>query len=160
MQLLRDGTYSSTLPADTTYSSGEHIICVSGSTPVTVGGFVGKGVAGTFTLGGNIRAGGICAFLQCDNCQVELASIKPLMDALLNHGCGTCGSVPIHEVDQGSNDPAPGILTFNYVDKPVCTGQCIGGDGTAHNNPKRGENLVRSAKFVGIEAKGGVDAAD
>jgi len=37
--------------------------------------------------------------------------IKELADALLKHGCTTCGSVPVHFVDEGSNDPGQGILT-------------------------------------------------
>lgn len=40
--------------------------------------------------------------------------------------CGTCGSVPIHFVDQaGNNDARPGILTFNYVKHATCVGNCI-----------------------------------
>ncbi len=31
----------------------------------------------------------------------------------------------MHFVDDGSNDPAPGILTFNYVAAPACDRNCI-----------------------------------
>ena len=52
------------------------------------------------------------------------------MDAVLEHGCHTCGSVPIHFVDEGSNNPDDGILTFNYVGNPDCVGECISDNGT------------------------------
>ncbi len=64
------------------------------------------------------------------------------MDAVLEHGCHTCGSVPIHFVDEGSNDPDEGILTFNYVGNPDCVGQCISDDGTTSQ-----ERLRYSAKL-------------
>ena len=75
---------------------------------------------------------------------ITLEAIRPMADALLEHGCGTCGSVPIHLVDQGNNDPGPGILTFNYVKDPYCTGDCLGADGGA-SDPNQGK--VNSAKF-------------
>ena len=56
---------------------------------------------------------------------LTLGKIRPLADALLKHGCATCGSVPIHFVDEGSNDPSEGILTFNYVGNPYCIETCI-----------------------------------
>ena len=31
----------------------------------------------------------------------------------------------MHFVDQGSNDPGDGILTFNFVRHPYCTGNCL-----------------------------------
>ena len=71
---------------------------------------------------------------------MSLEQIRPLTDAVLEHGCSTCGSVPIHFVDQGSNDPGAGILTFNYVENPFCNGGCISDTGS-------GSKFRRSAKF-------------
>lgn len=95
---------------------------------------------------------------------MTLGEIQPLADAVLEHGCSTCGSgewfwdislpchlglvglivdvmvVPIHFVDQGSNDPSQGILTFNYVENPFCDGECISDTGAS-------SKLKRSAKF-------------
>ena len=96
-------------------------------------------------------------FPQCDNCALTLGDIRPLMDALLEHGCGTCGSVPVEFVTKGNNDPSPGILTANYVSSPSCIDNCIGSNGNMSNptagggdaataTAKRG--LVRSAKFI------------
>lgn len=62
---------------------------------------------------------------------MTLGQIRPLADKVIEHGCKTRGNVPIHEVDEGSNDPKDGILTFNYVKTPFCDGQCISGQGNA-----------------------------
>lgn len=72
---------------------------------------------------------------------LSLGDIRPLVDAILVHGCGTCGSVPIHYVDQKSNDPKDGILTFNYVKNPDCVGECISGNGTSSSKLKRSAKL-------------------
>ena len=82
------------------------------------------GIDGSFSLTGKVGTGGICLFPQFGG-SLTLGQIRPLVDAILDHGCGTCGSVPIHFVDQGSNDPSDGILTFNYVAKPYCDEGCI-----------------------------------
>jgi hypothetical protein len=68
---------------------------------------------------------GICVFPQNLQVPLTLGKIKPLADALLKHGCNTCGSVPVHFVDEDSNDPSEGILTFNYVGSPYCVETCI-----------------------------------
>lgn len=58
-----------------------------------------------------------------------------LSEALINHKCQKCRSVPVHFVDQGSNDPKPGILTYNYVVNAACTGECILVDHSTPPNP-------------------------
>ena len=127
-QVLHDAVWASPKPNSTLYPSGSHIICVSVAQSITLSGAAGyQGTAtGTFALSGEIGLGGICLFPQGAN--LTLGVIRPLVDAVLEHGCHTCGSVPIHFVDEGSNDPKDGILTFNYVKNPDCVGQCITGD--------------------------------
>ena len=76
---------------------------------------------------------------------MTLGQIRKMADKLLEHGCGTCGSVPVHLVDQGSNDPGAGILTFNYVKNPYCVDNCISAMGAQNNTltagiSKRGLN--------------------
>lgn len=66
---------------------------------------------------------GICAFLQ--GTALTLNKIVPLAYALIDHGCHTCGSAPVHYLDQDSNDPKGGIITFNYVANAYCAGNCI-----------------------------------
>ena len=126
--MLHDAVWASPKPNSTLYPSGSHIICVSVAQSITLSAAAGyKGFAtGTFALSGEIGLGGVCLFPQGAN--LTLGSIRPLVDAVLEHGCHTCGSVPIHFVDEGSNDPKDGILTFNYVKNPDCVGQCITGD--------------------------------
>lgn len=70
---------------------------------------------------------------------IDLGTIKALADSLLEHGCTTCGSVPVHFVDQGSNDPGQGILTFNYVGNPDCVGNCI----SDVNQPAASKKMLR-----------------
>lgn len=65
---------------------------------------------------------------------LTLSTIRPLLDALLEHGCSTCGSVPIHYVDEGNNDPSDGILTFNYVASPYCIDNCISAVGGSESD--------------------------
>lgn len=97
--------------------------------------------------------GGICVFLQnmADGARLDLGTIRPLTDSLLEHGCSVCGSVPIHEVDQQSNDPSDGILTFNYVANPFCDGGCMSASGGA---PATGsKSRVRRAETLAKEFK-------
>lgn len=75
------------------------------------------------SLSGSIPEGGICLFPR--KASLALGQIRPLTNAILEHGCSTCGSVPIHFVDKGSNDPSDGILTVNDVKNPFCDGDCI-----------------------------------
>ncbi|KAL9638130.1 MAG: hypothetical protein Q9164_001750 [Protoblastenia rupestris] len=150
-QVLRDAVYQTTKSNETFYESGDHIICISGSQTISLTGGAEAGVqapqgpnaglSGSFTLSGKLNTGGVCLFPQ--GAALTLAQIRPLTDAILEHGCGTCGSVPIHFVDQESNDPKDGILTFNYVKNPSCTGECIGADGKVDKVKVR-----RSARFV------------
>ena len=74
---------------------------------------------------------------------MDLATIRPLTDALLEHGCSTCGSVPLHYVDEKSNDPKDGILTFNYVKNPDCIGTCMSASGSSTNNTKLRREYTR-----------------
>lgn len=165
MQVLRDAVWQSNKVNDTAYNNGEHIICIAGKQSVTLSGSdtynspqtqYGSGsVSGTFSLSGSIATGGICLFAQGLTAPaLNLGDIRPLTDKLLEHGCGTCGSVPVHFVDQGSNDPKDGILTFNYVKNPYCTGKCISAEGTNGNTPTSNASantapasMASSAKF-------------
>jgi hypothetical protein len=66
----------------------------------------------------------MCAFLQDTKSGVVGSQIQALLQELQNHGCKGCGSVPI-DFTSGSNDPANGILTVNYVgDRRGCDGIC------------------------------------
>lgn len=168
MQVLRDAIWQSSKSNDTTYNTGEHIICIAGrqtitltgtgtyNTPETEGGSGALG--GSFSLSGGINTGGICLFAQGLSApNINLGSIRSLIDKLLEHGCGTCGSVPVHFIDQGSNDPKGGILTFNYVHDPFCTGNCISGQGTSGTTTSPQANasssLIPSAKFAALKDK-------
>lgn len=165
MQLLRDAVWRTTLPSNTTYNSGEHIICVAENQPIVLnpsttiaaGPEGGVSPSGSFSLSGSIKTGGICLFAQGNlKTPLTLKIIRPLLDRLLEHGCETCGSIPVHAIDQNSNDPADGILTFNYVEHPYCTERCISDDGgnstnpsaSAGNPPQKKRAIIRSAKFA------------
>ncbi|KAF8588154.1 Kp4-domain-containing protein [Ramaria rubella] len=67
---------------------------------------------------------GICAFLQ-NTGGAPATSIPPLIDALIDHGCKVCGSVPLF-FPQGDNNAADhGILTVNFVSSNGgCEGLC------------------------------------
>ena len=151
-QGLRDALWGSTDDNSTSFSNGDHVICVSESQPISVGitasaqasgtgegGATAGGSLGTsLTLSGTIHEGGICVFPQNmdSGATLDLGTIRGLADALLEHGCSTCGSVPIHYVDDGSNDPNNGILTFNYVSNPYCIESCISASGSDTSNTK------------------------
>ena len=69
--------------------------------------------------------GGICAFLQ-NTGGAPGSSIQPLLQALVDHGCERCGSVPLYYPEGDNNDGDHGILTVDYVshiDFP-CEGPC------------------------------------
>ncbi|KAI0199840.1 hypothetical protein F4808DRAFT_461493 [Astrocystis sublimbata] len=140
IQLLRDAVYAAPAPLSTSYKSGDHVICVSQTQKITIeAGFDFHGLGGSIGLSGSIGEGGICLFPQymADGATLSLEQIRPLVDAILEHKCTTCGSVPIHFIDEGSNDPSDGILTFNYVAAPFCDGNCIsavGGSGSSSSN--------------------------
>lgn len=88
------------------YANGEHIACF-------------QAIAGD----------GICAFPQGmpESTTMKGSAVLPLLQALGEHGCTKCGSVPIHFVDQnGNNDPSDGILTINFVISAGCNGLCEG----------------------------------
>lgn len=151
-QVLRDAVWDSKKDNSTTYSNGDHIICVSQSQSITLGGSDALGITengatgtetGTYSLTGSIGTGGVCLFPQymAAGATLSLEDIKPLLDAILVHDCGTCGSVPIHYVDQASNNPKDGILTFNYVKNPDCVGECISANGTSSSRLKRSTRI-------------------
>ncbi|KAI5921529.1 hypothetical protein F4810DRAFT_677540 [Camillea tinctor] len=128
LQLWHDVLAATDKPDSTTYNSGDHIVCIGTQAKITVGASASAevdGISGEISLSteGSLGTGGVCLFPQ--NASLNLGQIKQLVDALGKHGCATCGSVPIHFVDQGSNDPSHGILTSNYVGNPYCSGNCI-----------------------------------
>lgn len=123
IQLWHDVLAATDKDDSTVYNSGDHIVCIGTSVSISIGASVSAeadGISGDINLSTDIQlgSGGVCLFLQ--GASLTLGQIKPLVDALGQHGCTTCGSVPIHFVDEGSNDPAPGILTSNYVGNPFC----------------------------------------
>ena len=142
MQILRDALYQSKAPDSTPYNGGDHVICVSNTLTINLSlpiidptGLTSGSALGSWHLGGKIKDGGICLFPQgLKNGPLTLGMIRKLVDKLLEHGCETCGSVPIHFVDQGSNDPDDGILTFNYVRHPYCTENCLTDGLVANSN--------------------------
>ena len=88
-------------------------------------------IASFLAISGTIHEGGVCSY----RAFLPLKQIRRLTNAILEHDCG---SVPVHIVDQGSNNPAPGILIFNYVRKPYCGGNCTSSTGTAKSRVRRG----------------------
>ncbi|KAI0007260.1 hypothetical protein F4779DRAFT_592874 [Xylariaceae sp. FL0662B] len=128
LQLWHDVLAATDKDPNTVYNSGDHIVCVGTSVSITIGASAStevNGIEGELSLESeaSIGTGGVCLFPQ--GASLTLGQIKDLVDAIGNHGCKTCGSVPIHFVDQGSNDPSWGILTSNYVGNPYCGGNCI-----------------------------------
>ncbi|KAH6647600.1 hypothetical protein BKA67DRAFT_662374 [Truncatella angustata] len=128
LQLWHDLLKATDKDPNTIYNSGDHIVCVGTQSKVTVGASASaevEGIGGELSLESDISigTGGVCLFPQ--GASLSLAQIRELVDAIGGHGCATCGSVPIHFVDQGSNDPSSGILTSNYVGNPYCGGNCI-----------------------------------
>lgn len=139
-QVLRDAVWDSPKPNSTTYGNGDHVICVSQFQTISLTGGHEQGASGegasdtqtsTMGLSGVIGGGGICLFPQdmANGAVLTLGDVRELSDQVLEHGCGTCGSVPIHYVDWNSNDPRWGILTFNYVGNPYCIGNCLSANG-------------------------------
>lgn len=138
IQILRDAIYATTKPLDTTYTEGQHVVCISSSETITIGSDFSNGIdassasdstGGSYKLDVAIGTGGICAFpnhLKA-GANLTLAEIRPLADQVLEHKCKTCGSAT---VDWG-NSPKDGYLTFDYVDDPFCDGGCISDNGSA-----------------------------
>ncbi|KAF2963426.1 hypothetical protein GQX73_g10151 [Xylaria multiplex] len=134
IQLWHDVLANTDKDPGTVYNSGDHIVCIGTTVPITIGAGVSGGLEGlegelSLETSGHIGTGGVCLFPQ-GGASLTLAQIRDLVDALGDHGCSTCGSVPIHFVDEGSNDPSSGILTSNYVGSPFCGGDCISSVGT------------------------------
>ncbi|QIW99638.1 hypothetical protein AMS68_005156 [Peltaster fructicola] len=132
MQGMRDALKVTNTDPNTMFNAGEHIMCIS----TTIG--IDVGIKGLVTLSAGFPAGGICLFAEKIKQPISLATVRDLVDALLDHHCTTCGNVPIHFVDQHSNDGSSGILKFDYVHDPTCTHQCIGqavGGGSNQNTP-------------------------
>lgn len=142
IQILRDAIYATSKPNTTTYTEGQHIVCVSSSETITIGSDFTKGIdasgasestGGNYKLDVAIGTGGICAFPNYlkPSANLTLAQVRPLADQVLEHKCKTCGSAT---VDWG-NSPEGGYLTFNYVDDPFCDRECISGNaGTVANS--------------------------
>ncbi|KAI1842405.1 hypothetical protein JX265_001749 [Neoarthrinium moseri] len=133
LQLWHDILAATDKDPNTVYNSGDHIVCVGTTVSVTIGASASaevEGIGGEVSLESevSIGTGGVCLFPQ--GASLTLSQIRGLVDALGNHGCATCGSVPIHFVDRGSNDPSSGILTSNYVKNPYCGGNCISSVGS------------------------------
>jgi hypothetical protein len=84
------------------FQNGEHIVCA-------------EAIAGD----------GICAFLQATG-GAPGSSIPGLIQALLDHGCTICGSVPLfYPINEDSDPNDHGILTVNYVESTDgCSGVC------------------------------------
>jgi hypothetical protein len=83
------------------YNNGEQIACIHGSTfyhPTEV-----------------------CAFLQ-NSGGAPGSSIKELLPYLVDHGCSSCGSVPLFFPND--NDVSNGELTVNSVSNGCGTGMC------------------------------------
>lgn len=83
------------------WKAGEHIGCIS------------------FPPG----AGSMCLFMQGNVPALGIPGIviKERLGDLVEHGCTSCGSVPL----SGNNEPDElGILTVNYVAEPQCRGVC------------------------------------
>lgn len=69
-------------------------------------------------------SGGICAFLK-NTGGAPGSSIEPLLQALENHGCSRCGSVPLYYPQGDNNDGDHGVLTVNFVSGlDGCSGLC------------------------------------
>lgn len=122
IQGLRDAMYASRVSENTTYGNGDHIVCVTNTIPVSI--LLGTAYV-SVTLGGGVPAGGVCLFPQQlpSGTAITLRQVRGLVDYLLQHGCKTCGSVPV--TYPGDNRVANGELTFNFVSNPACTGTCI-----------------------------------
>lgn len=127
---LRDGLDRTTLPVSTTYSNGQHIVCVGSDLPISIS-IAPEDSPVSVTLGGGIPIGGICAFLQSlpSGKTLTLGQIKTLTDDIIQHGCKTCGSVPITYPNNQDVDSV-GELTYNFVSegKFICDGTCISGE--------------------------------
>lgn len=95
---LRD--FVSQIDPNRWYANGEHIVCQE-----KVAGF------------------GFCVYLQ-NTGGAPGFSIMPLMDALVQHNCGLCGSVPLFYPQGDNNAEHGGWLTVNYVNRPNCNGIC------------------------------------
>lgn len=106
------------------YQNGEHIVCSQ-------------------DIGGQ----GLCAFLQGTG-GMPGSSIPGLLDALLQHGCTKCGSVPVYLPVNGDNNPNDhGILTVNYVSNPNgCNGLCSIGASKAVEENSTMSNFAKLAQ--------------
>ena len=86
--------------------------------------------------------GGICAFLQGTG-GMPGSSIAGLLDALIQHGCERCGSVPVWLPVNGDNNPNDhGILTVNSV---LHTRGCNGLCGTGGSKSRETGNRTMNA---------------
>lgn len=167
MQGLRDAMYSANISDSTLYKAGDHVICVSQSQKITITPGVTGGVSasmpeggpsanlgGSLSVGlsGSIGNGGICAFPQ--KTDITLKDARTAMDALLKHGCTTCGSEPT----KPGNNVDTGMLTVNYVSNPYCIENCLSssavGGAAGSANPTAGKttrDVDDEEEFEGVE---------
>ncbi|KAK3384128.1 killer toxin, Kp4/SMK-like protein, core [Lasiosphaeria ovina] len=78
---------------------------------------------GSFNNGQQIACvtGSLCAFFQgVPGGSVDAATTKTLAQKIIDHGCNSCGSVPLSD-----NNPATGILTFNFVGSVCANGNVV-----------------------------------
>ena len=141
IQILGDALNQSNKSELTSYQNGDHIICIGVNQTISIDGpkekfqLAEEPEAGTielpFSLDADLTTGGVCLFPQYmpEGAVVTLREAKPLVTALLNHGCKVCGSVPRYYGLEKSESPQDGFLTFNFVGGDVfCNGTCVGGD--------------------------------
>lgn len=132
IQVLRNALNHTTLPDSTSYGNGEHLVCVGNTIPISLS--IGSPFVSVM-LGGGIPVGGIFAFPQSlpAGSTLILAQIKTLADDVLQHGCNTCGSVPIKFPNNQDVDIV-GELTCNFVSqgKFECDGNCISGQSNSN----------------------------
>lgn len=94
-------SYANSIDSNRWYNNGEKIVCQ-------------ESALGT----------GLCAFLK-NTGGAPGSSIKPLLQALANHGCKKCGSIPLFYPQGDNNDADHGILTVNAVGSTDgCNGRC------------------------------------
>ncbi|KAL9130336.1 MAG: hypothetical protein Q9217_001438, partial [Psora testacea] len=89
------------------YNKGSHIACLKWDNPATD------------------ADNGFCLFRQdlpSRQNKIDVRTVKTLLSKLRDHGCKTCGSIP---VGPDNKPELKGILTLNYVeDRKNCDGIC------------------------------------
>ena len=65
----------------------------------------------------------LCLFTQNTEKNYTVTDLKVVLQDLVDHGCGFCGSAPLIR-GRDKNDVSTGILTANIVHNPPCKGLC------------------------------------